>query len=63
MINKIERIRKSMRVKKSDLCKSAGISTAMYSRYLSGTGLGVDICKKMLDYLGYELKITIKDEG
>lgn len=61
MIEKIEELRKELGLRKRDLCISAGVSVTMYSRYLSGTVMGVDVCEKMLGAMGFKLEVVLKE--
>lgn len=62
MIEKIEELRKDLGLRKRDLCVAAGVSVTMYSRYLSGTVMGVDVCERMLDSMGFKLEVVLKED-
>lgn len=60
MIEKIEELRKEHGVRKDDLCSCAGVTVAMYYRYMKGTCMSIEVCERMLDALGFKLKIESK---
>lgn len=45
------------KVTKLELCKHAGISVQMYSKYLKGSQLSVDTARNMITFMGYNLAI------
>lgn len=63
MIKLIETLRIEQRISKAELSRNAWVSTQMYYKYLNGSSLPVEVFKKMLDYLGYDLRAIKKDSS
>lgn len=63
MIKLIETLRIEQRISKAELSRNVSVSTQMYYKYLNGSSLPVDVFKKMLEYLGYDLRAIKKDSS
>lgn len=60
IFKKIDNLRIKANIRKTVLARSAGISTAMYYKYLQGSNVPYDTIDKMLSTLGYKLLITVE---
>lgn len=60
IFKKIDNLRIKANVRKTVLARSAGISTAMYYKYLQGSNVPYDVVDKMLTHLGLKLIITVE---
>lgn len=63
MINVIEALRIEQKKSKTELAVHSDISVQMYHKYLKGSSISIDVFRKMLDYLGYELTAIKKDSS
>ncbi len=52
VFKKIDNLRVKANMRKTVLARSAGISTAMYYKYLQGSSVPYDVADKMLTTLG-----------
>jgi len=57
IIDKVEQLRLKGKVKKTDLCKMAGISLAMYYNYIKGMSMPYDTAERLISALGYKMAI------
>lgn len=63
MIKVIEALRIEQKKSKTELAVNSDVSTQMYYKYLNGSSLPVDVFKKMLSCLGYDLTAIKKDSS
>lgn len=63
MIDKIDALRKQRGMTVTELCGSAGISRSRYSQLRKSGEQGVSVAtiERLLDVLGFELKIVMKE--
>ena len=60
IFKKIDNLRIKANIRKTVLARHAGISTAMYYKYLQGSNVPYDVAERMLTALGYQLLITVE---
>lgn len=63
MIKTIEALRIEQKISKTELANSANVSKAMYYKYLNGSSIPVEVFKRFLNYLGYDLMITKRNSS
>ena len=60
IFKRIDNLRIKANMRKTVLARGAGISTAMYYKYLQGSSVPYDVADKILTILGYKLLITVE---